>query len=102
MKSDSGVFAASTRRPTHEEIAAAAYHLYLEKGCQNGNDLDDWLRAEQLLTQKLQPQTAQKEAPVSPKLRTTSARADIPAATPFATRKTPVRSNRISGKRLAL
>ncbi|MBI3867232.1 MAG: DUF2934 domain-containing protein [Verrucomicrobia bacterium] len=35
------------------EIAAAAYHLYLERGSQNGHELDDWIRAEQLLAHKL-------------------------------------------------
>ena len=37
------------RKPTHDEIAGAAYRLYLEQGTQHGHDLDDWLRAEQLL-----------------------------------------------------
>lgn len=40
------------QNPTREQIAAAAFHLYVENGCQDGRDLDDWLRAEKLLTQK--------------------------------------------------
>ena len=39
--------------PTTEQIAVAAFHLYVENGCQDGRDLDDWLCAEKLLTQKL-------------------------------------------------
>jgi hypothetical protein len=44
---------ADYQKPTTEQIAVAAFHLYLENGCQDGHDLDDWLRAEDLLTQKL-------------------------------------------------
>lgn len=35
--------------PDHEQVAHAAYHLYLERGRVNGHDLDDWLHAEELL-----------------------------------------------------
>ena len=33
----------------HDAIAVRAYELFLERGCAHGNDLDDWLRAEQEL-----------------------------------------------------
>jgi hypothetical protein len=39
--------------PASEEIARVAYHLYLEQGAQHGYELDDWLRAEQLVLQQL-------------------------------------------------
>ena len=32
-----------------EEIAIRAHELYLERGAEQGHDLDDWLRAEQEL-----------------------------------------------------
>src|SRR5688500_9420374 len=32
--------------PTHDEIAAHAYQIYLREGCVDGRDLDNWLRAE--------------------------------------------------------
>lgn len=32
--------------PTHDEIAARAYQIYLRDGCVEGRDLDNWLRAE--------------------------------------------------------
>jgi len=35
--------------PTHDDIARRAYELYLERGGQDGADVDDWLRAEQEL-----------------------------------------------------
>ena len=41
----------AVRNPTAEEIARVAYHLYLEQGAQHGYELNDWLRAEQLLLQ---------------------------------------------------
>lgn len=41
------------QKPTAEQIATAAYHIYMENGCQDGHDVDDWLHAEDLLTQKL-------------------------------------------------
>ena len=39
-----------TDKPTHEEIAEAAYRVYLERGAVGGQDTENWLRAEQLLT----------------------------------------------------
>lgn len=39
----------SRQKPDHEQIADAAYHLYVERGRENGHDLDDWLHAEELL-----------------------------------------------------
>ena len=37
-------------RPTEEEIAVRAYHIYLERGEAEGNPSDDWLQAERELT----------------------------------------------------
>jgi len=42
----------STRaRPTDEEIAVRAYHIYLERGEAEGNPSDDWLQAERELAE---------------------------------------------------
>jgi hypothetical protein len=38
--------------PTTEEIAARAYEIYLEGGCADGHDLENWLQAEAELTEK--------------------------------------------------
>lgn len=35
--------------PTPGEIAEAAYHRYLKRGGQHGQDFDDWLEAERAL-----------------------------------------------------
>jgi hypothetical protein len=34
------------------EIACRAYELYLQRGCEDGRDVDDWIRAEKELTDK--------------------------------------------------
>jgi hypothetical protein len=39
------------RRPTHQEIAARAYQFYIERGRQDGYEVDDWLQAEYELLQ---------------------------------------------------
>jgi DUF2934 family protein len=33
--------------PTHDDIARRAYQLYLQRGSADGQEVDDWLRAEQ-------------------------------------------------------
>jgi Protein of unknown function (DUF2934) len=39
-------------RPTHEEIETRAYQLYLERGRTDGQQVEDWLHAEQELLAK--------------------------------------------------
>jgi hypothetical protein len=41
---------ATNNHPSHEDIAARAYQIYLERGGINGNDQDDWLQAERELS----------------------------------------------------
>jgi hypothetical protein len=36
-------------RPSRDEIARLAYHIYEGRGRRDGQDLDDWLAAEQQL-----------------------------------------------------
>jgi hypothetical protein len=38
--------------PSNEQIEARAYELYLERGCEDGHDVDDWLAAERELAQR--------------------------------------------------
>jgi len=35
--------------PTQDDIAKRAYELFLERGCVDGHDCEDWLAAEQEL-----------------------------------------------------
>ena len=36
-------------KPTEEQIAARAYHIYLERGCAPRDPIEDWLQAEKEL-----------------------------------------------------
>jgi hypothetical protein len=38
-------------KPTQDDIALRAYHIYLERGCTPGNPFDDWVRAERELVE---------------------------------------------------
>jgi len=40
------VKAPARREPTQEEIQTRAFEIYVSEGCQDGNDLQYWLRAE--------------------------------------------------------
>ena len=37
------------RKSSEEEITHLAYGLYLERGCEPGRDIEDWLKAEKVL-----------------------------------------------------
>jgi len=39
-------------KPTPEEIAVEAYHIYRERGASDGQDMDDWLEAERRLSEE--------------------------------------------------
>jgi hypothetical protein len=43
---------ADADRPDHDEIAILAYGIYLDRGGQAGNEVDDWLQAEQALLRR--------------------------------------------------
>jgi Protein of unknown function (DUF2934) len=42
---------AAKERPTHEEIALRAFHIYLERRGAPGDPMADWIRAERELTE---------------------------------------------------
>ena len=37
-------------KPSHEQIAERAYHIYLERGGHAGDPVEDWLQAERELS----------------------------------------------------
>lgn len=39
-------------QPAQEEIAARAYELYCDQGCEDGHDVEQWLQAEDELTKQ--------------------------------------------------
>lgn len=51
------------QRPTHQEIAARAYQLYLERGRMPGHEMDDWLQAEYEMMQLPVRKLAEMEPP---------------------------------------
>jgi hypothetical protein len=54
--------------PTAEQIAHRAYELYMERGCEDGHDLADWLAAERELTE-----LSEASVSTTPKARTAAA-----------------------------
>jgi hypothetical protein len=65
-------------RPTHEEITALAFKLYVENGCQEGRATEDWLFAEQCLIEQLNRPAAKKSESVE----------ETPAVSPAPKRRT--------------
>ena len=64
-------------RPAHEQVAARAYQLYVDSGWQEGRDLENWLRAEQLLRERSTSDAASPRARTDGKPeRRSDARAD--------------------------
>ncbi|MEW6159542.1 MAG: DUF2934 domain-containing protein [Verrucomicrobiota bacterium] len=59
----------TTSPPTHEEIAAEAYNIYLSEGCIDGRDLDHWLQAEARLMAERQDGSRKVRKPTSTALR---------------------------------
>jgi Protein of unknown function (DUF2934) len=51
MKANGG----TRSQPSHDEIAEAAYHRYLNRQGADGSDFDDWLAAEQELESRSNP-----------------------------------------------
>ena len=52
------------KQPTHQEIAARAYELYVQRGRIDGYDMDDWLQAEYELMQLPMHKIAELDPPV--------------------------------------
>jgi hypothetical protein len=57
------------QRPTHQQIAARAYQIFLERGREPGHDMDDWLQAEYELMQLPIDQLAALDSPAPSKTR---------------------------------
>jgi hypothetical protein len=64
-------FATTSPTPTHNQIAAKAYELWLQNGPHNGRCIDYWFRAEELLIQELNldSQAGGEERMLSPTLQ---------------------------------
>jgi hypothetical protein len=51
------------KTPTQKEIELRAYEIYLQRGGEDGNELNDWLAAEKELTESLQMDTSEHTVP---------------------------------------
>jgi len=51
------------KMPTQKEIELRAYEIYLQRGGEDGNELNDWIAAEKELTESLQMDTAEPTVP---------------------------------------
>ncbi|HEY3839958.1 MAG TPA: DUF2934 domain-containing protein [Bryobacteraceae bacterium] len=43
--------------PLEEKIRQRAHELYLQRGCEDGHDVEDWLQAEAEVRETVTPQT---------------------------------------------
>lgn len=41
----------SETKPSETQVQQRAYELFLERGCEHGRDIEDWLEAERELTE---------------------------------------------------
>lgn len=57
----------ATLCPDHEQIAARAYKIYLERDRQPGHEMDDWLQAEYELMQLPVDRLAKVKTKVPPR-----------------------------------
>jgi hypothetical protein len=48
--------------PSSQDIASRAYEIFVQEGCQHGNHLDHWLRAERELTEIVTARPAKRVA----------------------------------------
>jgi hypothetical protein len=58
MKRTKGLSDSEIKEPKEFEnyiqrVERKAYELYEQRGCQDGNDLDDWFHAEQIIEQEM-------------------------------------------------
>jgi len=51
-----------SKPPTQEEIAIAAYEIYISRGATDGSDVDDWLEAERALKSQSTAPTPKSKA----------------------------------------
>ncbi|HXU20324.1 MAG TPA: DUF2934 domain-containing protein [Verrucomicrobiae bacterium] len=51
----------SETKPSETQIEQRAYELFLERGCEHGRDIEDWLEAERELTELAELRTVETE-----------------------------------------
>ncbi len=51
----------SETKPSEAKIEQRAYELFLERGCEHGRDMEDWLEAERELSELAELRTVETE-----------------------------------------
>ena len=64
MMGDAIVSDSNKKVPTHEEIAQRAFEIYLKRGGESGGELDDWLAAENELTESRETDVPEPTTPL--------------------------------------
>ena len=94
--------------PTHDEIAAQAYQIYLREGCVPGRDIENWLQAENELRLRATPGNGKgngqshsrpNSADASKTVVDTAIAGGSPLATPIPTTPPRVNTPRRANKR---
>jgi hypothetical protein len=53
--------------PPRETIELRAYQIYLQRGCEQGHDLADWLAGEEQLTRHVESEASESRSGDSPR-----------------------------------
>jgi hypothetical protein len=53
------------RKPSREEVELRAYEIYVERGAQDGHDVEDWIAAEAELSTRLASKAASTSSTVT-------------------------------------
>jgi cytochrome c556 len=75
------------RKLTQEQIEKRAYELYIERGGEDGHDLENWLDAERQLTESAEKSTPEQSTSAAPKTWAAAAGYEQAPAKPIADAK---------------
>jgi cytochrome c556 len=75
------------RKLTQEQIEKRAYELYIERGGEDGHDLENWLDAERQLTESAEKSTPEQSTSAAPKTWAAAAGNEQAPAKPIADAK---------------
>jgi cytochrome c556 len=84
---------------TPEQIEKRAYELYVERGSQDGHDLENWLDAERQLTESSEKSSPEQSTSAAPKTWAAAAGYEPPPAKPAADAKQVPASNPTNTRR---
>ncbi|HEY4741607.1 MAG TPA: DUF2934 domain-containing protein [Candidatus Acidoferrales bacterium] len=83
---------------TQDQIEKRAYELYIERGGEDGHDLENWLDAERQLTESAEKSTSEQSTSATPKTWAAAAGYEQTPAKPADAKQVPA-SNPINTRR---